>query len=172
MFAESIERDLRSTRFPSVDGQAGLLELQKMAAIGAMASSISHDMRHWLSIICANIELLRDTNLPNAAKHEILVDLQEAITLMVGLTDSLLQFARTGREHPPSRTTIARIIESAIHTVKKHEILGILPFQCVAGRAEPQGEDLLIPAGTAYCGLDPILQSPTPSSSAWSHFRG
>ena len=129
-------------------------------------------MRHWLSIIYANIELLRDTNLPNAAKHEILVDLQEAITLMVGLTDSLLQFARTGREHPPSRTTIARIIESAIHTVKKHEILGILPFQCVAGRAEPQGEDLLIPAGTAYCGLDPILQSPTPSSSAWSRARG
>jgi hypothetical protein len=41
-----------------------------------------------------------------------------------------------------------------------------------AGRIEAQGEDILIPAGTAYCGLDPILQSPTPSSSAWSRFRG
>lgn len=119
MFAESFERDLRPTRLSSGDGQTGI-ELKKMAAIGGMASSISHDMRHWLSIIYANIELLRDTNLPNVAKHEILVDLQEAITLMVDLTDSLLQFARTGREHPPSRTTIARIIESAIHTVKKH----------------------------------------------------
>jgi signal transduction histidine kinase len=120
MFAESIERDLRSTRFPSVDGQAGLLELQKMAAIGAMASSISHDMRHWLSIICANIEFLENPHLPKVAKHEILVDLQEAVTLMVGLTDSLLQFTRTGRGCPPSRTTISRIIESAIHAVRKH----------------------------------------------------
>jgi hypothetical protein len=52
------------------------------------------------------------------------------------------------------------------------EILGILPFQRVAGRTEAQGEDLFIPAGTANCGLDPLLQSPIPSSSVWSRFRG
>jgi hypothetical protein len=37
------------------------------------------------------------------------------------------------------------------------EILSILPFQRVAGRVEAQGEDLLIPAGTANCCLDPLL---------------
>jgi hypothetical protein len=47
-------------------------------------------------------------------------------------------------------------------------MFGILPFQRVTDRAQAQGEDLLIPAGTAYCGLDPLLQSPTPSFSAWS----
>ena len=52
------------------------------------------------------------------------------------------------------------------------EILGILPFQRVAGRADAQGEDLLIPTGTANYGLDPFLQSPIPSFSASSHFRG
>jgi hypothetical protein len=52
------------------------------------------------------------------------------------------------------------------------EIFGILPFQRVAGRAEAQGEDLRVSAGTAYCGLDPFLRSPTPSSSAWSRFHG
>jgi hypothetical protein len=46
------------------------------------------------------------------------------------------------------------------------EILRILPFQRVAGRTEAQGEDLLIPEGTANCGLDPFLQSPTSSLSA------
>jgi len=35
------------------------------------------------------------------------------------------------------------------------EILGILPFQRVAGRAEAQGEYLLILAGAANCGLEP-----------------
>jgi hypothetical protein len=52
------------------------------------------------------------------------------------------------------------------------EILGILPFQRVTGRAQAQGENLLVPAGTANCGLDPFLQSLIPWSSAWSRFRG
>ena len=52
------------------------------------------------------------------------------------------------------------------------EILGILPFQRVAGRAEAQGEDLLIPTWTANRGLHHFLQSPIPSFSAWSRFRG
>jgi signal transduction histidine kinase len=120
MFAESIVGDLSSTRSPSRDKQRGTFELEKMAAIGRMASSISHDMRHWLSIIFANIEFLQRTNLPRAAKQDILVDLQEAVTLMVGQTDSLLQFARTGQEPPPSRTTTSHILESAIRSVKKH----------------------------------------------------
>jgi signal transduction histidine kinase len=120
MSAESIVGDLSSTRSSSRDKQRGTLELEKMAAIGRMASSISHDMRHSLSIIYANIEFLQRTNLPSAARQDILVDLQEAVTLMVGQTDSLLQFARTGTERPPSRTTTSHIIESAISAVKKH----------------------------------------------------
>jgi signal transduction histidine kinase len=120
MFAESTVGDLRPTRPSRRDKQAGMLELEKMAAIGRMASSISHDMRHWLSIIYANIEFLQPTSFPSSAKHDILVDLQEAVTLMVGLTDSLLQFARTGRARPPARITISHIIERAIHAVKKH----------------------------------------------------
>jgi AraC-like DNA-binding protein/anti-sigma regulatory factor (Ser/Thr protein kinase) len=46
--------------------------------------------------------------------------LQEAVTFMVRQTDSLLQFARTGQERPPSRTALSQIIESAICAVKKH----------------------------------------------------
>jgi signal transduction histidine kinase len=49
-----------------------MLELRKMAAIGRMASAISHDMRHSLSIIYANIEFLQHTNLPSAAKQDFL----------------------------------------------------------------------------------------------------
>jgi signal transduction histidine kinase len=120
MSAESIVGNLSSTRSSSREKQRGMLELEKMAAIGRMASSISHDMRHWLSIIFANIEFLQRASLPIAAKQDILVDLQEAVTLMVGQTDSLLQFARTGQVLPPSRTTITHIIESAIGAVKKH----------------------------------------------------
>ena len=52
------------------------------------------------------------------------------------------------------------------------EILGILSLQRIAGRTKAQGEDLFIPAGTANCTLDPLLQGPTPSFSAWSRFPG
>jgi signal transduction histidine kinase len=120
MFAESIVGDVGSKRSSRRNRQRGMLELRKMAAIGRMASSISHDMRHSLSIMYANIEFLQHTNLPSAAKQEILVDLQEAVTFMVRQTDSLLQFARTGQERPPSRTALSQIIESAICAVKKH----------------------------------------------------
>jgi hypothetical protein len=34
-----------------------------------------------------------------------------------------------------------------------------LPFQRVAGRAEAQGEDLLIPAGTANCVWTPFFKA-------------
>jgi signal transduction histidine kinase len=126
MSAELIVGDLSSTRSSNRDKQRKMLELEKMAAIGRMASSISHDMRHSLSIIYANIEFLQSTNLPSAAKQEILVDLEEAVTLMARQTDSLLQFARTGQERPPSRTTISHIMESAIIAVKKHpDVRGI-----------------------------------------------
>src|SRR5260370_35851373 len=77
-------------------------------------------MRHSLSIIYANIEFLQHTSLPSAAKQEILVDLQEAVTFMVRQTDSLFQFARTGQERPPSRTALSQIFESAICAVKQH----------------------------------------------------
>jgi hypothetical protein len=40
MFAESIVGDLRSTRSASYDKQAGMLELEKMAAIGRMAVTL------------------------------------------------------------------------------------------------------------------------------------
>ena len=120
MFAESIVGDVGSKRFSRRNRQRGMLELRKMAAIGRMASSISHDMRHSLSIIYANIEFLQHANLPSAAKQEILVDLQEAVTFMVRQTDSLLQFARTGQERPRSRTALSQIIESAICAAKKH----------------------------------------------------
>ena len=129
MFAELILQDLRPIRSSRRNKQEGMLALEKMAEIGSMASSISHDMRHWLSIVCANIEFLQSTNLPSAAKHDVLVDMQEAVALMTGLTDSLLQFARTGRTLPPSRTTISDIIASAIHAVKKHpDVRGV----CIA----------------------------------------
>jgi signal transduction histidine kinase len=121
MFAESIVGDVGSKRSSRRNRQRGMLELRKMAAIGRMASSISHDMRHSLSINYANIEFLQHTNLPSAAKQESLVDLQEAVTFMVRQTDSLLQFARTGQERrPPSRTALSQIIDSAICAVKKH----------------------------------------------------
>ena len=120
MFAESIVGDVGSKRPSRRNRQRGMLELRKMAAIGRMASSISHDMRHSLSIIYANIEFLQHANLPSAAKQEILVDLQEAVTFMVRQTDSLLQFARTGQERPRSRTALSQIIESAICAAKKH----------------------------------------------------
>jgi hypothetical protein len=72
MFAESIVRDVGLKRSSRRNRQRGMLELRTMAAIGRMASSISPDMRHSLSIFYANIEFLQHTNLPSAQNKNFL----------------------------------------------------------------------------------------------------
>jgi signal transduction histidine kinase len=97
-----------------------LIEVEKMAAIGRMACSISHDMRHSLSAIYANAEFLerRDTR-PND-RVDLVLEIQGAVLAMTERIDSLLRFGSSGRNNPFIPGRFSSVLEKAIAAVKLH----------------------------------------------------
>lgn len=99
--------------------QRELLEAERLATIGQMASSISHDLRHHLAAIMANAEFLSEER--NAqSRHELYDDLRAAVTSMTDLIESLLEFARPRESMRVTWTSIADIITRAIQTVRAY----------------------------------------------------
>jgi signal transduction histidine kinase len=91
-----------------------------MSAIGQMACSISHDMRHSLTAIYANAEFLERHDLCANVRDELLLEIQEAVLAMTERIDSLFQFGISGRKNPLVRESVSLVVEKAIAAVKFH----------------------------------------------------
>ncbi len=100
--------------------QSGLMEAERMAAIGMMACSISHDMRHWLSAIYANAEFLDRHDKCASTRDDLLLEIQEAVLAMTERIDSLLQFGSSGRNNPLVHECVSFVVEKAVAAVKFH----------------------------------------------------
>ena len=99
--------------------QGRLMEAERLAAIGMMACSISHDLRHSLSAIYANAEFLERRNRSASERVDLLLEIQEAVVRMTERIDSLLQFV-SGQESPLVRARVALVVEKAVAAVKVH----------------------------------------------------
>jgi signal transduction histidine kinase len=75
--------------------QQELLEAERLATIGRMASSISHDLRHSLAAIVANAEFLLESRLSSDQREELYQEVRIGVNQMTELIDSLLEFSRT-----------------------------------------------------------------------------
>jgi signal transduction histidine kinase len=117
MFDKSVGLDLRNE--PKRCEQGRLKEAERMAAIGMMACSISHDLRHSLSAIYANAEFLERRNRCASERVDLLLEIQEAVVRMTERIDSLLQFS-SGQESPLVRARVALVVEKAVAAVKVH----------------------------------------------------
>ena len=91
-----------------------------MSAIGMMTCAIAHDMRHLLSGIYANAELLERHDRCASTRAELLLDIQEAVLRMTERIDSLLQFGSSGRNNPLIPECVTFVLERAIAAVKLH----------------------------------------------------
>jgi signal transduction histidine kinase len=96
------------------------MEAERMAAIGMMACSISHDMRHWLSTIYANAEFLEGRNRSASERVDLLLEIQEAVVGMTERIDSLLQFGSGGAKDPLIPECVFSVLEKAVAAVKLH----------------------------------------------------
>jgi signal transduction histidine kinase len=97
-----------------------LIEAERLSAIGRMACSISHDMRHGLSAIYANAEFLEHGNRCASERVDLLLEIQEAVVRMTERIDSLLQFASSGKINPLIPECVSLVLEKAIAAVKLH----------------------------------------------------
>jgi signal transduction histidine kinase len=118
MFDKGVGLDLRNE--PQRRAQSQLIEAERMSAIGRMACSISHDMRHSLSAIYANAEFLEHHDLCASGRADLLLEIQEAVLEMTERIDALLQFGSNGRKNPHVCERVSLVVEKAIAAVKFH----------------------------------------------------
>jgi signal transduction histidine kinase len=97
-----------------------LLDAERLATIGSMASSVSHDLRHYLAAVYANAEFLSSSNLSSEERSELLVDIQMAVNGATELLDSLLILSKTGAAFRRERGSVTRIAEKAISLLRSH----------------------------------------------------
>ncbi len=97
-----------------------LLESERLATIGRMASSISHDLRHSLAAIVANAEFLCESNLTSAQREELYGEVSMAVNQMTDLIESLLEFSRTRESLRPSFGDLQKTLQYSVQLIKSH----------------------------------------------------
>ncbi|HUM04749.1 MAG TPA: HAMP domain-containing sensor histidine kinase [Terriglobales bacterium] len=100
--------------------QGELLDAERLATIGRMASSISHDLRHSLAAVMANAEFLCESNLTPGQREDLYAEIRVAVKQMTDLIESLLEFSRTREALHPSFGDVREAVDSAIKAVKAH----------------------------------------------------
>jgi len=100
--------------------QQNLLESERLATIGRMASSISHDLRHSLAAIVANAEFLCETHLSPGQREELYQEVRAAVSRMTELIDSLLEFSRTRASLTPTYGSLKNTMKSSLDAVKSN----------------------------------------------------
>ena len=112
-----------STAFAKMRGellasQQRQIETERIAALGRAASSISHDLRHYLAAVVANAEFLYEADALKLDKSEIYQEIKTASTQMTDLIDSLRELAHQRTAISPEITDLEEILHRAIEAVK------------------------------------------------------
>ena len=111
-----------STSFSQMRGQLRALQQQRIdtervAALARAASSISHDLRHYLAAIVANAEFLYEADQLALKKDEIYEEIKTASTQMTDLIDSLREISYQRNAITPTLTRIDQVIRRAIEAI-------------------------------------------------------
>jgi signal transduction histidine kinase len=98
--------------------QRQLLDSERLATIGRMASTISHDLRHPLTAILAYAEFLGEGNLSQAERHDFCEEIRIAVNRMTDEISSLLGLSKQREPLHLIHAQVEAIIERAIQSVK------------------------------------------------------
>jgi signal transduction histidine kinase len=113
-----LARAFDRTRESLLHTQQNLIESERLATIGRMASSISHDLRHSLAAVVANAEFLCEVDLSREQREDLYQEVRAAVNRMTELIDSLLEFSRTRASLRPTYGSLRSTLDSAMRTVK------------------------------------------------------
>ena len=97
-----------------------LLESERLATIGRMASSVSHDLRHYLAAVYANAEFLASGRLSEAERIEIFGDIRTAVLGTTDMIESLLILGRTDANTRRSSESMALLLERTVALFRAH----------------------------------------------------
>jgi signal transduction histidine kinase len=91
---------------------------ERIAAFGRAASSISHDLRHYLAAVVANAEFLYEAEKLKLNRDEIYDEIKTASEQMTDLLDSLRELSRAESSISPRPAAIDQTIRHAVDTVR------------------------------------------------------
>ena len=97
-----------------------LLDAERLATIGRMASSLSHDLRHSLTAIFANAEFLCESNLTVQQREDLYREIHIAVDRMTDLLDSLLELSWSRDALRPSFGDVRDSVDRAVQAVRAH----------------------------------------------------
>jgi signal transduction histidine kinase len=97
-----------------------LLAAERLATIGQMASSISHDLRHYLSAVYANAEFLGYDDTSPHERMELLAEIRKGVRGMTELIESLLLFSRTGQSLQLGWESPSALVDRSLALVRAH----------------------------------------------------
>ncbi len=97
-----------------------LLESERLATIGRMASSVSHVLRHYLAAVYANAEFLASGKLSETDRNEILAEIRSAVNGTTELLESLLIFSRSGPGIRRSQYYVSSSIDKVMGMIRSH----------------------------------------------------
>ena len=118
--AAELSRAFDAMRESLLKTQQSLLESERLATIGRMANSISHDLRHSLAAIVANAEFLSERDLPQEQREELYQEVQLGVHRMTEMIDSLLEFSRTRASLRPTYGNLRMAVERAAQAVRSN----------------------------------------------------
>jgi signal transduction histidine kinase len=91
---------------------------ERIAALGRAASSISHDLRHYLAALVANAEFLYEAERLRLNRDEIYGEIKTASEQMTDLLDSLRELSRGEGSISPRPAAIDETIRHAVDAVR------------------------------------------------------
>lgn len=90
---------------------------ERIAALGRAASSISHDLRHYLAAVVANAEFLYEADKLKLNRDEIYEEIKTASEQMIDLLDSFRELARDEGSISPVPASLEQIVRHAVEAV-------------------------------------------------------
>ena len=100
--------------------QQELIDAERLATIGRMASSVSHDLRHSLAAVVANAEFLCESRLSTDQREELYQEIRIAVNQMTELIDSLLEFSRTRESLRRTYGSVKESVDRVVQAVRTH----------------------------------------------------
>ena len=97
--------------------QRELLHAERLATIGRMASTISHDLRHPLTAILAYAEFLSEGNPDAQQRKDLYEEIRLAVNRMTEQISSLLGFSKDREALRPVYGSVGEVLQRAIQSV-------------------------------------------------------
>lgn len=101
-----------------LETQRRLVDSERLAVIGRMASSISHDLRHPLTAVLAYAEFLSKGDLTAEQRNDFYEEIRLGVNRMTDQIVSLLGFSRSGDALQRAEISLNEPIARAVQTVR------------------------------------------------------